>query len=68
MQLSTLKLYILPTPIVFTMTTINVRLEKALHKKLKKKAIDDGISMEEGAIRGIKRYVNEEKAKVEEAF
>lgn len=47
------------------MTTINVRLEKALHKALKKTAIDEGFSMEEGAIRGIKWFVSKDLAKVE---
>ena len=43
------------------MTTINIELDKALHKALKKKAIDDDISMIEGAILGIEWYVSEER-------
>ena len=57
-----------PNFIVFTMTTINIELDKALHKELKKKAIDDDISMVEGAIQGIKWYVNKDTEKAEALF
>ena len=57
-----------PNSIVSTMTTINIELDKALHKRLKKKAIDDDISMVEGAIQGIKWYVSENMDKAEEAL
>ena len=59
-------MYILPTAIVYTMTTINVRLDKALHKALKIKAIGDGISMEGAAIKGIEWYLGANREKVEE--
>ena len=45
------------------MTTINVRVEKALHKALKKKAIDEGISMEGAAIKGIELYLGANRVK-----
>ena len=48
------------------MTTINIELDRALHKRLKKKAIDDDISMVEGAIQGITWYVREDRDKIEE--
>ena len=55
----------LPIFIVSIMTTINIELDKPLHKALKKKAIDDDLSMVEGAIRGIKWYVREDRDKEE---
>jgi len=49
------------------MTTINVRLEKALHRALKIKAIGEGISMEGAAIKGIELYLGANREKVEKA-
>ena len=40
------------------MTQINVKVDEVLHKELKKKAIDDEISMAEAVIKGIEWYVN----------
>lgn len=49
------------------MTKILIDVEDPLHKALKIRAIEEGVSMAEGAIQGIKMFVRKDRVKVEEA-
>ena len=50
------------------MTKILIEVEGGLHKALRIKAIEEGVSMAEGVIQGIKLYVGKDTEKAEALF
>lgn len=42
------------------MTRINIKLDNALHKALKKKAIDEEIDMADAIVKAIEEYLGKE--------
>ena len=50
------------------MTKVLIEVEGPLHKALKIRAIEKGVSMADAVIEGIKWYVSENRDKAEEAL